>query len=345
MNNRRLLMISTDRQVFDKKSNVAMRQIQFAKDWDAIYILVFAQKGMYPKSVDLSENCHVYSTESASKFLYPFDAIALGKKIIAQNNVTEITCQDSSLTAMAGVALKRKFDIPLEIQIHTDIGSPYFAKSLTNKIRLHMAKKYLLKANKIRVVSGRIKDYVQSLLDRVGIKIPIEIRPIAVNENEIKNTPIIEGGDLHQKYQKFDQIVLMASRLEKEKNIELAINSWASVTKDFPRAGLVIVGSGSQLSDLRALVALKKLDNSVIFENWLDKEILYSYYKTADIFLNTSLFEGYGMTLKEASAVGAVIVSTDVGIAQEVGAVIVENEPADLAQKLKSILSQIVTKK
>ncbi len=337
---RQLLMISTDRSIFDKESVVAQRQIENAKSWEQVHIIIFAEKGKYPSTLQLGNNCYVYSTESTSKLFYPWGAISVGKLIVGNNKITEITCQDSSLTAMAGVALKNKFKIPLEIQIHGDIGSPYFVKSFTNKIRHILAKKYLPKADRIRVVSNRIKDFVQKLLDKSGKNIPIEVRPISINEEEIKNAPVIEGADLRKKYKQFDQIVLMASRLESEKNIDLAIETWSAVVRDFPRAGLLIVGSGSCEDGLKKLVVQNQLQKSVIFESWVEKKALYSYYKTCDIFLVTSLFEGYGLTLMEAKLSGAKIISTDVGIAREVGAEIVLHDHFDLSKKIKAVLSK-----
>ena len=44
---------------------------------------------------------------------------------------------------------------------------------------------------------------------------------------------------------------------------------------------------------------------------------IFSYYKTADVFLSTSLYEGYGMSMVEAYTANCSIVSTDAGIAAE----------------------------
>ncbi len=336
-------MISTDRLIFDEKSDVRARQIEYAKDYDEVHIVIFQNsKFQIPNSkislnsFQIAPNCWVYSTQSLFKAFYPFDAIKIGKQIIKQHGITEITCQDASLTAMASVSLKKKFVIPLEIQIHEDLGSPNYAYNLTNKIRRILAQRYIPKADKVRVVSERIKRYVVSL--RRDLK-EIEVRPIAVDTERIKNAPILI--DLHRKYRQFDKIVLMASRLEKEKNIELAIKSWPEVVKSFPKAGLIIVGSGSQISNIKSLTSyLLSLtsNNSIIIENRVDRDILVSYYKTADVFLNTSLFEGYGMTLVEARAAGCRIISTDVGVAREVGATIVEFNTSDVASTITKLL-------
>jgi 1,2-diacylglycerol 3-alpha-glucosyltransferase len=148
------------------------------------------------------------------------------------------------------------------------------------------------------------------------------VRPIAVDEAKIRNIPVT--ANLHMKYTRFNKIVLMASRLEKEKNIELAIRAWAEVLRTFGEAGLIIVGKGREKDRLAELARACGVSDSVKFEEWADLPTLVSYYKTADLFLNTSLYEGYGMTLVEARAAGTKIVSTDVGVAKEMGASIID---------------------
>jgi glycosyltransferase involved in cell wall biosynthesis len=134
-----------------------------------------------------------------------------------------------------------------------------------------------------------------------------------VDVEKLKNTSV--SIDLHKKYPQFKKIVLMASRLEKEKNIAFALLVWKKVSISVPEAGLVIVGSGGEESALKSLTQKLSLEKSVVFEPWTNE--LSSYYKTADVFLLTSLFEGYGMTLVEANTLGCAIVSSDVGIAPE----------------------------
>ena len=330
-------MISTDCKIFEEGSAVRARQAEYAREWDEVHIVVFEKKrsGENKESV-VSSNCWAYSTQSWSRFMYPFDAIRLGRFIIAKRGITEITCQDSSLTAMTGVALKKEFHVPLEIQLHEDIGSPNFTYTFQNKIRKMLAVSYLPKADMIRAVSNKIKNYLIGSLKIEDAK--ITVRPIFVDVEKIKNTPIVDGADLHKKYPQFEKIVLMASRLTTEKNIELAIKSWPEIIKATPKVGLIVVGEGNKKADLVKLTSSLGLNrgtfNSVIFESWADQATLASYYKTANLFLNTSLFEGYGMTLVEAQAAGCRIVSTDVGVARDVGATIVEWNEKDVAEKV-----------
>lgn len=349
MQPRRLLMIGTDRKIFEEGSAVRARQVEYAKQWDEVHIIVFKKansKLQYSNKSQISNakletviapNCWAYSTDSRAKFMYPFDAISLGSFLIEKRGITEITCQDSSLTAMAGISLKKKFTIPLEIQVHEDIGSAYYVTSLMRKIRKTLALSYLPRADHIRVVSNKIKDYLVNTVQIDAEK--IEVRPVAVDTTHIKNAPIIEGADLHKKYPQFEKIVLVAARLEKEKNVGLAIDAWKQVMNGMPKAGLIIVGSGGQESSLKNQVGAFGVTTNVIFEQWANQTTLFSYYKTCDAFLVTSLFEGYGMTLVEARAAGCKIVSTDVGVAREVGAQIVGWEASEVARGIIEALA------
>lgn len=330
-------MISTDRNIFTEGSAVRARQIEYAKQWDEVHIVIFetaqACRARGSREVVLAPNCWAYSTSSAFKLKYSFDAMKIGRVIVPGRGITNITCQDASLTAMAGISLKKQFHIPLEIQVHEDLGSPKYAFRASNKLRRALALSYLPKADHIRVVSNKIKNFlVDSLKIDAG---RVEVRPIMIDTERIRNAPIIPGADLHKKYPQFEVIVLMAGRLEKEKNFILGIRAWKEVVKKLPKAGLVILGSGSEKDRLKKIAKELGLAGSsgstVVFEDWIGSEVLISYYKTADLFLNTSLFEGYGMTLVEATAAGCTIISTDVGVAREVGATIVDWTPTAVA--------------
>ena len=126
----------------------------------------------------------------------------------------------------------------------------------------------------------------------------------------------------------------MVSRLEKEKNVALGLEAFKLILGKIPEAGLVIVGSGKEEKRLKEQVKNLGIEMSVIFEGWQNQAEIASYYKTCDCFLVTSWYEGYGMTLVEAQAAGAKIVSTDVGVAREMEAEIASFEPRRLADAI-----------
>lgn len=338
---KKLLSIGTDRNVFREGSAVRARLAGYAEAWKEMHVVVFERsaevvaRGGTAEAV-LALNCWAYSTRSRWKWSYMFDAIRLGKFIVQKRAITDVTCQDPFLTAMVGAALKRSYPhIRLEIQVHTDIGSPHFTYSFSNRLRKALALSYLPRADRVRVVSERIKKY---LTDSLGIAAErIEVRPIKIDIEKVRAASVLAEHDLHGKYPSFKKIALIASRLEPEKDISLALRAWQSVVKRYPDAGLVIVGSGSERKRLEVLAKRLGIDRSVVFESWVESQTLYSYYKSCNVFLNTSLYEGYGMSIVEARTAGCPVISTDVGVARAVGTVIVGRNPEDIADRIADI--------
>jgi glycosyltransferase involved in cell wall biosynthesis len=326
----KLLMISMDRKIFDKESAVAKRQIEYAKKYEEVHIVVFTDRKF--KESTLGSNIFVYPTRSFSRWLYVFDGLKLGRFIVEKRKIGDVTCDNPFETGLVGALIKSREPVSLELQIHTDIGSPYFQKfNFLNKLRTKISKFTLRRADHIRVVSYRIQEYLATFIEPSRI----EVRPIAIDVERFKNAPITT--DLHKKYSQFSKIILMISRLEPEKNIEMALRALREVHQTLQGVGLVIVGSGSEEERLKRLSAQLSLQNSVIFAGWEDDTA--SYYKTCDCFLVTSWYEGYGVTFKEAQASGAKIVSTDVGIAREIGGEIVPHTAEGTAHGIIRTLS------
>jgi glycosyltransferase involved in cell wall biosynthesis len=312
----KLIAISSDRNLFKKGSDVWNRYLDYGKLFEEIHVIVFSAKKLGNKEVKIGNNVFIHPTDHICKFLYLWDTYIISGQIIKNlkfkiKNYRDdivVSSQDPFESGLAGWMLKKTYNIPLQIQIHTDLFSPYFWRgSFVNKLRVILAKFLIPRADSVRVVSERIK---RSLFNNLKN----DVLPIFVDIGSIKNAPI--GIDLHKKYPQFDLIILMASRLTKEKNIDMAVEAVAELVKKYPKLGLVIVGSGPEEADLKLKIKNLKLHGNVVLEGWLGD--LSSYYKTADLFLLTSNYEGYGRTVIEAIAAGLPVVMTDVGLAGEV---------------------------
>jgi glycosyltransferase involved in cell wall biosynthesis len=224
-------------------------------------------------------------------------------------------------------------NVCFEAQLHTDCFSPYFrSESFKNYLR-YLSYRFTLRcADRVRVVSPRLKE---GLLGWGVSAEKIYVLPIFVDVEKIKNTPATF--DLHQKYPQFEKIILMVSRLSREKNIALALEALAEVLKTRPKVGLIIVGDGPERAKLELQTTDYRLRTNVIFEGWQSDTI--SYYKTADVFLNTSFYEGYGMSIIEAIYAGAYVISTDVGIVPEIGVAQIPFDPIGASSVLEKSLS------
>jgi len=261
-----------------------------------------------------------------------------------------ITTQDPFETGTVGVRLKRTFAVPLQIQVHTDFLSRYFWKeSLKNKMRVLMAERNLKRADCVRVVSERLKKSIEKA-KLIRKDVSITVLPIYtdiankttlsifsdVKRSDEKNVIL----DLHREYPNHDFVILMASRLAREKNIAMALNTVARVVKKHPEVLLVIIGDGPERGNLEKQG--RPLRDNVVFLPWTKD--LDLYYETADLFLLTSNYEGYGRTVIEAQAHGLPVLMTDVGCAGEIiedgrGAIVVPvKNGALLARRLIEII-------
>ncbi|MDO8590609.1 MAG: glycosyltransferase, partial [bacterium] len=173
-----------------------------------------------------------------------------------------------------------------------------------------IARIVLPKADAIRVVSERIKNS----LSKVNCKSSkISVLPIFTDLEKFKNA--VPAINLQTKYSQWSFIILVVARFSPEKNVGFAFRVLKELLKKYPKTGLVVVGDGPLKKSLKLEVESLKLEASVAFESWQDD--IASYYKTANLFLQISVYEGFGLALLEAAASGLPAVSSDVGIAPE----------------------------
>lgn len=103
-------------------------------------------------------------------------------------------------------------------------------------------------------------------------------------------------------------LISTAGRLVEEKNVDILIKAFALLRKDL-KAKLWIVGDGPERPVLESLAASLNILDDIIFFGF--QENLYKFIKRSDIFVHTSLFEGFGNIILEAMACGVPVIATD----------------------------------
>ncbi|MFH0846023.1 MAG: glycosyltransferase [Patescibacteria group bacterium] len=307
----RLLLLSTDKKILEENSAVRQRMLDYAGLVDHLDITVFnlADKDKEIKDkIKIAQNAFVYPTNSKFKLNYYKDAINIA--IEELDEIDLVSAQDPYETGFIAYKISEKINTKLELQIHTDIFNPNFIRfSWGNRFRYFVAKFLLDKADSIRVVSKRIKlSLPEKYQSRITV-LPIFIDPFFISNQKV-------GFDLHKKYPRFKFIIVMISRLSREKNIGLALYALKDVLKILPKTGLVIVGDGPERKNLKRIARKTGVEENVIFKSWVENPV--PYYKSANLFLNTSFYEGYGMSLVEATLSGCPVMTTKVGIVGEI---------------------------
>lgn len=133
-----------------------------------------------------------------------------------------------------------------------------------------------------------------------------------VQRNEIKkklfsisNPLSIEKENQYDETKNKENIVLFVGRMEEgPKKVSRALHAWKIVedSKELPNWKFILVGDGRDL-DLYKEMAKKFNLQQVSFEGYQQP---HPYYQKAKIFVMTSAFEGFGMTLVEAQSFGCV---------------------------------------
>lgn len=96
------------------------------------------------------------------------------------------------------------------------------------------------------------------------------------------------------------KIILTVSRLSHEKNLELLINAFNMISKE--NLYLIIVGDGPERRYLEELVKRLNLSKKIIFTGI--RNDVERFYQTADLFVLTSKYEGFGLVYLEAMSTG-----------------------------------------
>jgi glycosyltransferase involved in cell wall biosynthesis len=293
-----------------------------------VYVIVFTLRAHNIEDpVQIRGNVWAYPTRSTSRWRYPLDAYLEFKRILRNDGESRcdiVSTQDPFETGLVGYLLRLRFGLPLHVQIHTDIYSEHFrTHSWLNRLRRFIGWFVLYRARCVRVVSQRIRE---KLVKHHGhLRESVQVLPVFAGARDMmRMTPAF---DLHEQFPQFAYIALVVSRLTTEKDLYTALDALAVVREGGTDVGLVIAGEGPELDALKEHARQLQIIPAVQFIGWQDD--LVSLFKTADVYLLTSHFEGYGRTLMHAAAAGTPIVSTDVGIA---GSQLIHDEHALIAQ-------------
>lgn len=138
-------------------------------------------------------------------------------------------------------------------------------------------------------------------------------------------------------------VILTVGRLDKVKNLKVLIDAYAEVVQAFPQMQLHIVGDGPEKADLQNYAISKGL-SQVVFLGARDN--IEQLMSSAQLYVQSSLFEGISNTILEAMSSGLCVIATRVGgnpelITDSVDGYLVESDSAQaLSRKMMDCLSQ-----
>lgn len=103
--------------------------------------------------------------------------------------------------------------------------------------------------------------------------------------------------------------ITTVSRLTVQKDINTAIKAFKLVNDNIPNTILLIIGVGPKYNKLYKLVNSLKLSSKIFFIGATKNP--YYFLKKTNIYINSSLYEGFGYSIIEAMSMGKPVVATD----------------------------------
>lgn len=214
--------------------------------------------------------------------------------------------------------------------------SPFILGQVNNfsvPLLRRLERKIFMRASKICPVSS----YTES---RIKEEYKIDDEKITVINNPVDTKKFSPKG-MKMGLPKY---ILTVSRLDKRKDIPTLLRAFSDVLKSNPSLKLIIVGDGPEKSNLIKLAHESGLSGNVEFCGFVDDERMSDYYRSAELFVLSSLQEGFGIVLAEALACGTPVVSTACGGVGDIiehgktGLLAKKGDHRDLSEKISEIL-------
>lgn len=137
----------------------------------------------------------------------------------------------------------------------------------------------------------------------LGVKAPCAVIPNGIEIDSYKCRTAI---DVVKKQ------VLFLSRIHVKKGIELLLEAWMRMVKDYPDWKLLIVGNGetAYIESLKAMVERLGVGESVTISEPVFGEAKVRLYQSSALFVLPSYSENFGMVIAEAMSCGVPVITT-----------------------------------
>jgi glycosyltransferase involved in cell wall biosynthesis len=252
---------------------------------------------------DSSGNAEFYQIR-CGKF-NPIKFIFTSRKTIKNNglNAKVLVCGDpweSFLIAKAVQFLLRNKP-KLQVQIHADISdSNWHEQSLKRKIRSKFQLLAIKSSDQVRVVSEKLKDYVQSIDESKEVIIaPIPIRLKRKRE--------------FQELRKRNSLVQIGffGRLHPDRGTKELVKIVEKLNGQRDDFRIVIAGEGPDKDFLIKSLSEILSEDRFIYLGYLDHDTLGNQLEYLDVYLSLAPAESYGLGIREAILFGVPVVAIE----------------------------------
>ena len=155
---------------------------------------------------------------------------------------------------------------------------------------------------------------------------------------DVIKVPWAHDVEFHYKLTNSEFIVGTVARLTPQKDLPTLLKSFSIVSDKMPNALLVVIGVGPEFKSLMSLAYDLGISNNLVWVGKTSK--IPEYLSIFDVFVLTSIYEGFGLVLAEAMVASRPIVaSNNSAIPEVIGAehpgLAATSTPGEFATKIQ----------
>jgi len=209
----------------------------------------------------------------------------------------------------ATIILKRRYNLPLLTSLFgwdtydpisriPQLFKPYLSWVMNNSDSITAPSRHLKKAAEMQGCNKEIEIIPHGISSKEK-RIKVDIR----KRHDIKNN---------------EKIVFSLQRLDSIKGLEYLADAISYVLDKETDIKFIIGGRGPKEKKLRRKCRSLGIENNVIITGFIKDEELPNYYKSADLFVLSSLYEAFGVVYVDALSFGVPVVTTRCGGSEDI---------------------------
>lgn len=313
-------------------------------------VLVKAPVSMFSHPVKLSDGLSVYPV-ACQRWTFAYKAIRAAQALLEKERFDVVTTQTPFDDGLLGVWLRRRFGIPLNVQMRSsflDFSNWYDQRPVVYRVFNTLGKWVAHRADTIRVVSygekQRLEEKFPGLQSKISVLQPLVnlqtfLGPLQQSEKtQIQHT--LKQHGIHKM-----PFLLFVGRLVTEKNLSTLLQAFAALRRKISEVSLVMAGDGPLRGDLEQLAKQLRLNGNILCLGNVPLQTLRGWYALASGTMLPSWQEGVAKVLLESylmetPAIITPFVSARELIQDNVTGFITQSftAPTELAEKMRRLL-------
>ncbi len=264
-----------------------------------------------------------------SMFTYDFFAILKSIKLCLKNKYKFINTQFAIPTGPVGLVISKLFKIKNILSLHGgDIYDPSKKRSPHRHWYWRLIVRFII--NNSDIVACQSSNTKNNTIKYFSPKKNINIIPLPYEKVKFKKVSREKLGLNKDKF-----YLISIGRMVERKGFKYLIKAMRDLPEEIE---LNLLGDGPLLEPLQKLAEKIGVKNRVHFRGFVSEEKKFQYLDNSNLYVLSSLHEGFGIVLQEAMQVGLPIVATNNGgqvdiLESEVNALLVKSKSSNVLSK------------